>query len=70
VPVGAYNEQLPGRLRNKLVTWGSVIPMSDYFYYCYCDEAYAVLSQDWIDTNGLAPNLFDLDLLQSDLAAL
>jgi hypothetical protein len=29
-----------------------------------------VLSQDWIDAKGLAPNQFDLKTLQADLAAL
>jgi hypothetical protein len=41
------------------MTWG--------FLDTYCDEAYAVLSQDWIDKTNLAPNNFDLTALQADL---
>jgi len=70
IPVGAYSGLVPARTRNRVVTWGEVMTMSDYFYQCYSDEAYAVLSQDWIDTNGLSPNLFNLAALQADLAAL
>jgi len=41
------------------MTWG--------FLDTYCDEAYAVLSQDWIEKSGLAPSNFDLTALQADL---
>lgn len=70
VPVGAYNDHVAAMDRNTVVTWGATLTMSDYFYQCYSDEAYAVLSQDWIDAKGLAPNQFDLKTLQADLAAL
>ena len=70
IPVGAYSDLVPARTRNRVVTWGEVVTMSDYFYQIMSDEAYAVLSQDWIDTNGLAPSHFDLAALQADLAAL
>jgi hypothetical protein len=70
VPVAAYAQSNPAADRNKIITWGEVITMSDYFYQCYCDEAYAVLSQDWIEANSQAPNNFNLAALQADLAAL
>jgi len=70
VPVGAYRHDFPSRLRNTVVTWGQTLTMSDYFYQCYCDEAYAVLSQDWIEKQGVSPSGFDLAALQADLAAL
>jgi hypothetical protein len=42
------------------MTWG--------FLYAYCDEAYAVLSQDWISqTTKLAASGFDLAALDKDL---
>ena len=41
------------------------------FWDAYCDEAYAVLSKDWINqASDLAPNRFDLATLQKDLSAL
>jgi hypothetical protein len=70
IPVGAYYQSSPAADRNKVITWGEVITMSDYFYQCYSDEAYAVLSSDWIAANLQAPNNFDLAALQADLAAL
>jgi hypothetical protein len=45
------------------MTWG--------FWDAYCDEAYAVLSKDWISkVNKKAPNQFDFQTLRADLAAL
>jgi len=42
------------------MTWG--------FLHAYCDEAYSVLSQDWINhTTNLAASGFDLAVLRSDL---
>jgi hypothetical protein len=52
------------------VTWGQTLKMSHNFFLDYCDEAYAVLSDDWIETNGLSPGSFDLAALQADLAQL
>jgi hypothetical protein len=40
--------------------------MSWAFYDAYCDEAFAVLSQDWIN-NGVNPDHVALADLQSDL---
>lgn len=62
IPVVAYNQR-----GLTVVTWGALKRMTWGFFDTYCDEAYAVLSQDWIDQNGLAPNSFDLDALKADL---
>lgn len=70
VPVGAYQDSIPARLRNAVITWGSNITMSDFFYETYCDEAYAVLSQEWMLTNGNAASGFNFTQLQADLSAL
>ncbi len=50
-----------------VVTWGALKRMTWGFLDTYCDEAYAVLSQDWIEKTNLAPNNFDLTALQADL---
>jgi hypothetical protein len=70
IPVGAYSGTQPARFRNTVVTWGQTLTMSDYFYRVYNDEAYAVLSQDWMNAHGVAPNMFDLSTLEADLASL
>ena len=52
-----------------VVTWGAVQWMSWNFLKVYVDEMYAVLSQDWIGPNKLAPDGFDFAQLQADLAS-
>jgi hypothetical protein len=64
VPIIGYS-----RRRLVCVTWGGLKYMTWRFFQTYCDEAYAVLSQDWA-ADGTAPNGFDLAELQKDLASL
>ncbi|HUU95978.1 MAG TPA: hypothetical protein VM487_09565 [Phycisphaerae bacterium] len=49
------------------VTWGHTQKMTPEFHDRYCDEAYAVLSEDWTGPDRVAPNGFDLDRLLEDL---
>lgn len=51
------------------VTWGATKRMSWSFFDAYCDEAYAVMSHDWLK-GGYNPEHFDAAALQADLAAL
>lgn len=51
------------------VTWGELKRMTWGFYQAYCDEAFAILSPDWV-SGGKAPSGFDAAALQADLAAL
>ena len=51
------------------VTWGTRLKMSHNFFFDYCDEAYAVLSPDWIGASGLAPSSFNMAELEADLKA-
>lgn len=50
------------------ITWGRLIEMSFGFWSAYCDEAYAILSPDWVDGSRKAPSGFDLKSLTADLA--
>lgn len=52
------------------VTWGKVHPMTREFLTTYCDEAWAILSQEFINGKGVSPEGFNLAQLQADLAAL
>ena len=54
----------------NVISWGEVIPMSWGFWNAYVDEAYAVLSADWINQSNLSPSNFNLTQLQSDLNSL
>jgi hypothetical protein len=49
-----------------IVTWGSLKEMTWSFWDRYCDEAYCILSRDFLDGDR-APNGFDLGALRADL---
>lgn len=53
-----------------VVTWGQPLKMTWAFWAAYCDEAYALLSPDWVDGTAPAPSGFDLATLTADLKAL
>jgi hypothetical protein len=65
VPVVEYS-----RTGVKVITWGRELWASWHFIYQYCDEAYGILSPDWISTAGTSPNGFDLATLAKDLDAI
>jgi hypothetical protein len=50
-----------------VVTWGSLKQVTWSFWDRYCDEAYCILSDDFLE-EGNAPNGFDLAALRADLA--
>lgn len=62
IPVVAYDVR-----GLTVVTWGALKRMTWTFLDTYCDEAFAVLSQDFINKKGIAPNQFKLAELQADL---
>lgn len=51
------------------ITWGALKMMTWKFFDTYCDEAYALLSPDWL-RKGICPAGFAMDALQEDLAAI
>src|ERR1051325_2327637 len=57
-------------ITDSCITWGERLKMSHNFRKDYCDEAYAVVSTDFIDQNGLSPSGFNLKQLLSDLSKL
>jgi hypothetical protein len=68
VPVIAYDSR-----SLTVVTWGALQAMTWGFWAAYCDEAYAILSPDYLEQNGgktATPNGFNLTQLQADLADL
>ena len=50
-----------------MVTWGALKRMTWAFWDRYCDEAWCVLSPDFLAA-GRSPQGFDLDALLHDLA--
>jgi hypothetical protein len=65
VPVGRYEA---GSL--FCVTWGAVQEMTAAFWKKYVDEAWVVITQDWVNAQGADPQGFSLYQLGQDLAAL
>jgi hypothetical protein len=63
VDVVGYDQQML-----TVVTWGRLQEMTWAFWDRYVDEAYALLSVDFLDEAGEAPNGFDLAALKADLA--
>jgi hypothetical protein len=53
-----------------IVTRGELKSMAWDFYNAYADEAFAVLSQDFIEGSGGSPEGLDLKALRADLAKL
>ncbi|MGA2987490.1 MAG: hypothetical protein ABSG32_27175 [Terriglobia bacterium] len=49
------------------VTWGQIKKMTWAWFSKYCSEAYALVSNDWIEANEVAPSGFDLATLEADL---
>ena len=65
IPVVAYDAH-----GVTVVTWGSLQRMTWSFWEAYCDEAYAILSKDYLNGKKQAPQGFSLAQLQADLADL
>jgi hypothetical protein len=54
-----------------VITWGAKKRMTWTFWDAYCDEAYGILTKDFIDrTSGKAPQGFEFAQLKKDLSAL
>jgi hypothetical protein len=52
------------------ITWGMLQQMSWEWFQAYCDEAYCVISPNWLAQSGEAPNHLNLAELQADLATI
>ena len=51
------------------ISWGAIYRMTWAFYYTYCDEIWAPLSMDWINTKGVSLEGFNYAQLQADLSS-
>lgn len=65
VPVVAYDAR-----SLTVVTWGALQTMTWGFWAAYSDEAYAILSTDYLNGKKKTPHGFDMKQLQADLADL
>lgn len=65
VPIVAYDSR-----GLTCVTWGELKRMTWTFWEAYCDEAYAIISLEWLNDHGKAPSGLDLAQLSEDLKLL
>jgi hypothetical protein len=56
-----------GETAVRIVTWGQLWLVDWDFWSKYTDEAYAVISEDWLNARGTNFKGFDLNALRSDL---
>lgn len=50
-----------------VITWGAPMKVTWAFWNTYVDEAYAIISQDFLEGNGETPEGFNLNQLTADL---
>lgn len=62
IPVMAYDAH-----GLTVVTWGALQMMTWSFWETYCDEAYAILSTDYLTGGEKTPQGFNMEQLQADL---
>ena len=65
IPLVAYDQDTL-----TCITWGKLKTMTWSFLDAYCDEAYGLLSKDWMTTSGNAPPGFNFDQLSADMQAI
>jgi hypothetical protein len=53
-----------------VVTWGKLVKVTNAFMQKYCDEAYAVVSRDWLANSGISPPGLNWEGLQRELEAI
>lgn len=49
------------------ITWGKIQYMTNAFFAKYCDESYGIVTQDWLNAAGRAPNAMNLTALTAAL---
>jgi hypothetical protein len=52
------------------ITWGALQKLTWGWFALYCEEAYAIVSPEWVSGAAKAPNGFDLAALSADLQAI
>jgi hypothetical protein len=52
---------------NNFISWGQRMGMNQAFYVNCSDEAYAIVTPEWIEANGKSPSGFDLAQLLANL---
>lgn len=67
VPYCGFGVDTGGNAGFMPISWGAEYDITPGAHDTFCDEAYAVISQDWIEQNKLSPSGFDITQLLADL---
>jgi hypothetical protein len=67
VVLAGYNDALK---RFKLISWGRQYEMTYRFFERFCDEAYLLVNEKWIESTGMTPAGLTLDELIAQMDAL
>jgi hypothetical protein len=54
----------------SFISWGRVMSMTWGFFRKYCDEGYAIATEEWLNESGCTPTGLKKDALLADVAAL
>jgi len=54
----------------RVISWGRAVPVAASFYMDYTEEAWVIVSQDFIEVNGKNPDGLDLTAMNEALASL
>lgn len=68
--VSFHNPPLRRRKTDVCVTWGALKPMTWAWWATYAEEAYALLSPDWMRATGTDPAGVDWATLAADMRTL
>jgi hypothetical protein len=52
------------------VTWGNLLDITPAFINTYCDEAYVLISEDWLSDSGISPPGLNMASLRAEMASL
>lgn len=64
VPIIGYKTLANGKRLFSVVSWGEVFQMTEYFFHCYCDEAYGIIAPEFFET-GKGQNPVGINLAQA-----
>lgn len=67
IPVIGYGTDAKGNAGTEIVTWGQRYDVTWQWHHVYTDEAWAIITTDWLEANGNSPSGFDIASLQADL---
>ena len=67
IDLGAYGFDAKSNKGTSVVTWGQVYDATWDWLSAYADEAYAVVTQDFIEADAESPSGFDIATLTADL---